>query len=120
MPWEPARWCTRSGACLPAVRFLFASTGEVYGPGYDRPIRETDPARPCSPYAASKLAGELAVQEVSRRMGLHGIIARCFQQTGPGQRDAFVVPALVQRVLAAKRDGVRHDTRPAPSIRFAS
>jgi GDP-4-dehydro-6-deoxy-D-mannose reductase len=91
----------------PGTRMVFASTGEVYGRGYTRPIRESDAADPCSPYAASKLAAELALQESHRRAGFNGVIARCFQQTGPGQRDAFVVPALVQRVLAARRDGTR-------------
>lgn len=91
----------------PGTRMVFASTGEVYGRGYQRPIRESDPAEPCSPYAASKLAAELALQESHRRSGFNGVVARCFQQTGPGQRDAFVVPALVQRVLAARRDGAR-------------
>lgn len=91
----------------PGTRMVFASTGEVYGRGYQRPIRESDPAAPCSPYAASKLAAELSLQESHRRSGFNGVVARCFQQAGPGQRDAFVVPALVQRVLAARRDGVR-------------
>jgi GDP-4-dehydro-6-deoxy-D-mannose reductase len=91
----------------PGTRMVYASTGEVYGRGYTRPIRESDPAEPCSPYAASKLAAELALQESHRRAGFNGIIARCFQQTGPGQRDAFVVPALARRVLAAQRDGAR-------------
>jgi GDP-4-dehydro-6-deoxy-D-mannose reductase len=91
----------------PGIRVVFASTGEVYGRGYGRPIRESDPTAPCSPYAASKLAAELALQESHRRSGFNGVIARCFQQTGPGQRDAFVVPALAQRVLAARRTGVR-------------
>jgi len=89
----------------PGTRMVFASTGEVYGRGYEHPIREADPAAPCSPYAASKLAAELALQESSRRSGFNGVIARCFQQTGPGQRDAFVVPALARRVLAARQEG---------------
>ncbi len=91
----------------PGTRMVFASTGEVYGRGHRHPIREEDRTEPCSPYAASKLAAELALQESHRRSGFNGVVARCFQQTGPGQRDAFVVPALAQRVLAARADGVR-------------
>jgi len=98
----------------PGIRVVFASTGEVYGRGYSRPISESDPAAPCSPYAASKRAAELALEESHRRSGFNGVIARCFQQTGPGQRDAFVVPALAQRVLAARRSGVR--TIPAGNL----
>lgn len=98
----------------PGMRFVYASTGEVYGRGYTRPIGEGDETAPCSPYAASKLAAELALQESHRRSGFNGVIARCFQQTGPGQRDAFVVPALALRVLAARRAGAR--TIPAGNL----
>jgi len=43
-----------AGRADPVV--LLVSTSEVYGRGEGRPRRETDPAAPVSPYAASKLA----------------------------------------------------------------
>jgi GDP-4-dehydro-6-deoxy-D-mannose reductase len=82
--------------------FLLASTAEVYGRGPDRPRVEDDPVRPCSPYAASKLAAEIAALEVHRRTGLRVVVARAFTHTGPGQDDRFVVPAFVHRLLAAR------------------
>lgn len=88
-------------------RFLFASTGEVYGRTTSRPAHEIDPVAPCSPYAASKAAAEHAVAEVGRRTGLEVLIARPFAQTGPEQRPSFVVPALAERILAAARRGQR-------------
>ena len=84
---------------------LLASTAEVYGAGPARPKVETDALRPCSPYAASKLAAEIAVLEVHRRTGLRAVVARAFAHTGAGQDRRFVVPAFVQRLLTAKRIG---------------
>jgi GDP-4-dehydro-6-deoxy-D-mannose reductase len=84
---------------------LVVSTGEVYGRGDSTPRQETDPTAPCSPYAASKLGGEVAALEAWRRAGLRVIIARAFSHTGPGQDVSFVVPAFAQRLRFAKRIG---------------
>jgi GDP-4-dehydro-6-deoxy-D-mannose reductase len=84
---------------------LVASTGEVYGQGAGRPLREDDPLVPCSPYAASKLGAEIAALEVGRRSGLRVVVARAFPHTGPGQSDKYVVPALAARLATAKRIG---------------
>jgi GDP-4-dehydro-6-deoxy-D-mannose reductase len=84
---------------------LFVSTAEVYGDGVARPRGEDEATEPCSPYAASKLGGETAALEVHRRTGLRVVIARPFPHTGPGQDSRFVIPALVERLAAAKRTG---------------
>ena len=85
---------------------LLVSTGEVYGAGTPgRPFSERDPVRPQSPYAASKLGAEIAVEEAARRTGLRTIIARAFPHTGPGQPPIYVVPALAERIAAAGRRG---------------
>jgi GDP-4-dehydro-6-deoxy-D-mannose reductase len=85
-------------------RFLFVSTAEVYGPGYDGPIPETTPRNPSSPYAVSKAGAEIPL-ELLWRVGLPVIIARAFPHTGPGQSTAYVLPALVERLKEAKRLG---------------
>ncbi|MGH7700548.1 MAG: GDP-mannose 4,6-dehydratase [Gemmatimonadales bacterium] len=84
---------------------LVVSTGEVYGAGPHAPRRETDGPAPCSPYAASKLGGEIAALEAWRRAGLRVIVARAFAHTGPGQDVRFVVPAFAQRLRFAQRIG---------------
>lgn len=83
--------------------FLLASTAEVYGAGPPVPRTETDPAAPCSPYAATKLAAEIAVLEVHRRTGLRVMVARAFAHTGAGQDQRFVVPAFAARLALAKK-----------------
>jgi GDP-4-dehydro-6-deoxy-D-mannose reductase len=85
--------------------FLAVSTGEVYGVGGPGPRRESDELRPASPYAASKVAAEVAVLEVWRRTGLRVIIARPFTHTGPGQQPRFALPGFVERLRAAKAKG---------------
>lgn len=87
------------------VRLVFASTGEVYGAGLTSPATEEHEVAPCSPYAASKAAAELAVLEVARRAGLDAVIARAFAQAGPGQRENYVLSAFVKRILRATADG---------------
>ncbi len=88
-----------------APLLLIASTAEVYGIGPATPRVESDPVRPVSTYAASKLAAEIAALEVHRRTGLRVIVARAFPHTGPGQDDRFVVPALARRLRLARRTG---------------
>jgi nucleoside-diphosphate-sugar epimerase len=39
--------------------FVFASSSSVYGPDTQLPAREDHPANPCSPYALTKLQGEV-------------------------------------------------------------
>ena len=82
---------------------LVASTAEVYGPGPSTPRVESDPTRPVSAYAASKLAAEIAALEVHRRTGLRVIVTRAFAHTGRGQNERFVIPALARRLGLAKR-----------------
>lgn len=85
---------------------VVVSTAEVYGAS-ERPLRESDPVRPLSPYAASKAGAELAALETAARTGLRVVVARAFPHTGPGQDGRFVAPALAQRLLAARRSGAR-------------
>lgn len=101
---EAAARLRDTGAANP--RLLVVSSGEVYGEA-SRPLTESDETRPQSPYAASKVGAEVAALEVGRRTGLGVIIARPFTHTGPGQRPAFFVPAMLQRLCEAKAAGHR-------------
>ncbi len=87
------------------ARFLFVSTGEVYGSGHAGPIAETTPPSPVSPYAESKRLAEVAVLEIGAGRGAWPIIARAFPHSGPGQSTAFVLPAFAARLAEARRTG---------------
>jgi GDP-4-dehydro-6-deoxy-D-mannose reductase len=90
----------RAGESDPVV--LVVSTAEVYGAGNGRPVVETDPVAPRSPYAASKAGAELAALETRTRTGLKVLIARSFPHTGPGQDERFVAPAFARRLRGAR------------------
>lgn len=92
-------------ASVSSPRFLLVSTGEVYGREHADPIAETAAIAPCSPYAASKAAAELAALEVARRTGMEVVIARPFPHTGPGQAPRFVLPAFASRLRTAAATG---------------
>ena len=84
---------------------LVVSTGEVYGAGPAASRVESDPLRPISPYAASKVGAEAAALETWRRTGLRVLVARPFPHTGPGQSPRYVVPAFAERLRAARASG---------------
>ncbi len=87
-------------------RLLVVSSGEVYGSA-STPRREDDALLPQSPYAASKVGAEAAALEVGRRTGLHVMVARPFTHSGPGQAPTYLVPALLSRLVEARRAGRR-------------
>ena len=88
-------------------RFLYVSSGEVYGAGHDGPIAEGTALRPASPYAESKAAAEVALTSYAALKGSPLIIARPFTHTGPGQAPMYVLPGMAQRLREAKRSGHR-------------
>jgi GDP-4-dehydro-6-deoxy-D-mannose reductase len=86
-------------------RVLLISSSEVYGAGQGRPIREDDPLRPVTPYAASKVSAEYLGLQAFLGRGLDVVRARPFNHIGPGQGDVFVVSALARRIVEAERAG---------------
>jgi GDP-4-dehydro-6-deoxy-D-mannose reductase len=93
----------------PAATTLLISSAEVYGtvePG-ELPLTEGSPARPSSPYAASKLAAEVVALQAVRGFGQSVVVARAFNHIGPGQSPTFFVPAIATRLIDARRAGQR-------------
>jgi UDP-glucose 4-epimerase len=62
---------------------IYASTAQVYGVPARLPVREDSPVQPRSPYAASKLCGEVLCQTFARCYGLGVTILRLFNVYGP-------------------------------------
>ncbi len=78
---------------------LFASSADAYGASF-RPGRKLDEMAALAPlnlYGATKAAADLALGAMAAE-GLQVIRARPFNHTGPGQSDAFVVPAFARQV----------------------
>jgi GDP-4-dehydro-6-deoxy-D-mannose reductase len=87
----------------PKARLLLISSGEVYGefPG-EGACSETAPVAPKSPYATSKLAGELVARQFIASYSADIVIARAFNHVGPGQDERFVIPALARQLMAVR------------------
>jgi GDP-4-dehydro-6-deoxy-D-mannose reductase len=81
-------------------RVLVVSSADVYGAVHpdELPLRETNPIRPVTPYAASKAAAEAAALQAHYGHHLGVVVARSFNHLGPGQDDRFVAGALAQRI----------------------
>jgi GDP-4-dehydro-6-deoxy-D-mannose reductase len=87
-----------------APRIVFVSSGDAYGlvrPD-ELPIRETLTPRPRNPYAVSKFATEALCWQWTQTEGADIVIARPFNHIGPGQSDAFVLPALARQIAEIK------------------
>jgi UDP-glucose 4-epimerase len=92
-----------------ASKFLFASTGGVYGSA-NRPLSEDDRLNPLNFYISSKYSAESFV--ASYRPLFHTIVFRFFFVYGPGQQ-GMMVPSLLRRVVAGEPITIQGD----PGIR---
>lgn len=83
-------------------RVVVVSSGSLYDASATLPLVETSPVFPSSPYAVSKLGQENMAQYYASR-GFETMIARPFNHIGPGQRPGFLIPDLIQQVVAVER-----------------
>lgn len=76
----------------PQARILFVSSSDVHGvlSPIERALSEEDLPRVVSPYAFSKVSGEILSSFYSQVEKLDIVIARAFPHTGPGQSPDFV------------------------------
>lgn len=83
-------------------RFVFASSGATIGE-VTPPIHERLPARPVSPYGASKLAGEAYCSAYARSFGLATVALRFGNVYGPGSaHKESVVAKFIRHALAGE------------------
>jgi UDP-glucose 4-epimerase len=133
---EPARyWSANLGgaiALLEAMReigvrtIVFSSTAAVYGEPERTPITETDPARPTSPYGASKLAVDTTLTEFARLYGFGAVSLRYFNVAGAHRADdgvwfgerhhpeTHLIPNVLASAAAGDRVQVFGDDYPTP------
>lgn len=87
--------CVKEGV----KKFVFSSSSEVYGDQDTLPLTENNPLNPKSVYAVSKITGEQYLQAYSDMYGIQYNIVRFFNVYGEYQREEFVLPRFVQRVV---------------------
>ncbi len=77
-------------------QFVFASSSSVYGVNNHFPWKEDEQLLPISPYAMTKLAGEMMGHVYSHLFGIRFIALRFFTVHGPGQRPDLAIHKFVK------------------------
>jgi len=77
-----------------------AGSSEEYGLVYEHeaPIAESNPLRPLSPYAVSKVAQETLALQYFRSFGMKCIVTRGFNHTGPRRGQVFVTSSFAKQI----------------------
>jgi len=66
------------------------------------PIAETNPLRPMSPYAVSKVYGDYLMRNYWYSYGIPTVISRAFNHEGAGRGDMFVTSVATSQVIKLK------------------
>jgi len=80
-------------------KLVAASTAEVYGLQEEKPLEETLPLKPSSPYAVSKAAGDMYLQMMFHTFDLHGSVMRPANSYGRKFDNSFLIEYLVTQML---------------------
>jgi UDP-glucose 4-epimerase len=86
-------------------RINFAASAAAYGDRPGLPKRECDPVAPLSPYASTKLYGELLCHVYTRSLGVPATPLRYFNVYGPRQDPNGPYAAVVSRFVDRMRQG---------------
>jgi GDP-4-dehydro-6-deoxy-D-mannose reductase len=81
-------------------RIQLACSSEEYGLVHEDelPIRETNPLRPLSPYAVSKVGQDMLGYQYFKSFGLHVIRTRGFNHEGPRRGPVFVCSDFAKQI----------------------
>lgn len=84
----------------PEARVLVVGSGEEYGlvQPSELPIKETNPLRPNSPYAVSKIAQDMLGYQFFLSHELRTVRVRPFNHIGPRQSEAFVTASFAMQI----------------------
>src|SRR5205807_2172104 len=82
------------------ARFIVIGSSEEYGLVYpdELPIRETNPLRPLSPYAVSKVTQDLMGWQYFKSYGMHIVRARAFNHDGPRRGESFATSNFAKQI----------------------
>jgi len=89
-----------------SVRFVQASSAEIFGEPAGTPQDESTPIRPVNPYGAAKAYAHLMV-DVYRRRDLHAVSAILYNHESPRRPETFVtrkITATVAAIVAGRAD----------------
>ena len=81
-------------------RLIGTSTSECYGTALRVPIDEDHPLQAQSPYAASKIASDKAMESYACSFEMPVVIVRPFNTYGPRQSARAILPTIITQVLS--------------------
>ncbi len=83
-------------------KIIVAGSSEEYGfvEKKELPIKETNPLRPLSPYAVSKVGQDLLGYQYYKSYGLNVIRTRAFNHTGPRRGESFVTSNFAKQIAS--------------------
>ena len=82
-----------------------AGSSEEYGLVYENelPIKETNPLRPLSPYAVSKVTQDMLACQYYKSYGLKTVVTRAFNHEGPRRGKQYVTSAFASQIADIER-----------------
>lgn len=82
-----------------------AGSSEEYGFVHpdEMPMKETNPLRPLSPYAVSKVAQDLLAYQYFRSYGLKTVRTRGFNHTGPRRGEVFICSNFARQIVEIEK-----------------
>lgn len=86
-------------------RIHIAGSSEEYGLVYSSeiPMKETNPLRPLSPYAVSKVAQDLLAYQYYRSYGMRTVRTRGFNHTGPRRGEVFMTSSFAKQIAEIEK-----------------
>lgn len=81
-------------------RIHVAGSSEQYGlvREHEVPVRESNPFRPLSPYAVSKVAQEMMAYQYHESYGFHTVLTRAFNHTGPRRGQVLATSSFAKQI----------------------
>ena len=86
-------------------RVLLVGSADEYGPVSPAqiPVREDIACNPENPYALAKVVQNYYGRMYAKLYRVDAMMTRSFNHTGPGQREAFVLPSFAKQVAEIRR-----------------
>lgn len=87
------------------TKIQIAGSSEEYGlvKPEETPITENNLFKPQSPYGVSKVAADLLGRQYHRSYGLHVVVTRAFNHTGPRRGEMFVVSDFSKQIAEIEK-----------------
>jgi NAD dependent epimerase/dehydratase len=99
-------------------RLITASTSECYGTARFTPMDESHPLQAQSPYAASKIGADKAVESYFCSFGMPVVTVRPFNTFGPRQSARAIIPTILSNLFSSSENLVLGDVTPVRDFTY--